>query len=285
MIPPGPVSDHVQAVLSKFPVYRDYCAGRISRAQYLAGLDEQADEIRSRLGDSDHLVRLASLYPPDFDTAADEIFEALLADGFVSERPPTQAFDAYRERVLAAYDHGARHTYIHPDDARLLYFLSTAVKPRRMVVVGSYYGYWAVWAMPAVQAAGGEAVLIDPDAEVCALAEQNFRTLGFADSAVVRAQTAEAVFPNIPPGVDMALLDAAGSGEHPDPAYHGKGIYGFLVEDIFDRMNDGALLVVHNDEVAGASRRPLERFHAFCRDNFRAQHVAETPEGFGIYLK
>jgi predicted O-methyltransferase YrrM len=285
MIPPGPVSDHVQGVLSEFPVYRDYCAGRISRDKYLAGLDEQAVEIKQRLGDSEHLVRLASLYPPDFDEESDEIFDTLLVEGFVLKKPPAQAFDAFREKVRAAYDHGEHHTYIQPDEARLLYFLSMALKPKRVVAVGSYYGYWAIWAMPGVMAAGGQAVLIDPDAEVCALAEKNFRALGYGESAVVRAKKAEDVFPQIPRGIDLALLDADGGRDNPDPAYHGKGIYGFLVEGIFDRMRDDALLVVHNDYAEGPRAASLERFHAFCRDNFRTQHVAETPEGFGVYLK
>ncbi len=285
MIPPGPVSDHVQAVLSNFPVYRDYCAGRIPRTEYTRWIETDAATVKAALGDSAGLLRLASRYPPDFDAHADEVFEALVHGGFLPGADNAAGFKEYRNTIRAAYDHGTRHTYIQPDEARLLYLISTAIRPKRMLAVGSYYGYWAVWAMPGVAAAGGEAVLIDPNREVCALAERNFRALGFADRTLVRAKKAEDVFPQIAPGIDLALLDADGGRDNPDPAYHGKGIYGFLVEGMFDRMRDGALLVVHNDYAQGPRAASLERFHAFCRDNFRAHHVAETPEGFGVYLK
>jgi len=285
MIPPGPVSDHLLAILEELPVYQDYHAGRISHEQYVEGLQACVGLVEKRTGEAERLLRLAALYPPDFDREADAIYSTLVAEGFVAAPPALDAFDAYRERVLACYEHGENHTYIHPDDARLLYFLAMATKPKRMLTVGSYYGYWAVWAMAAVVAGGGEAVLIDPNPAVCALAEKNFRALGFGDRTVVHAAKAEAVFADIAPGIDLALLDAAGSHEHPDPAYHGKGIYGFLIQDIYERMSDGALLVVHNDEVPGTEHRPLEPFHAFCEKHFRKRHVTRTPEGFGVYLK
>jgi len=285
MIPPGPVSDHVQDILSTFPVYRDYRAGWVPRTEYTRWIETDAATVKAALGDSASLLRLASRYPPDFDAHADEVFGALVHSGLLPGADNAAGFNEYRDTIRASYDHGDNHTYIQPDEARLLYLISTAIRPKRMLAVGSYYGYWAVWAMPGVAAAAGQATLIDPDAEVCALAEKNFRALGYGESAVVHAQPAEAVFPDIAPGIDLALLDAAGSGEHPDPAYHGKGIYGFLVEGVFGRMRDGALLVVHNDYAQGPRAASLERFHAFCRDNFRAHHVAETPEGFGVYLK
>ena len=285
MVPPGPIFDHMHAVLSEFSVYGDYCAGRLTREAYMAGLEAHAAGITDRLGGSKHLYRLALRFPPDFDAEADEVLSVLLAKGLVSEHRSGPAFEAYREKLAASYDHGTNRTYILPDDARLLYFISMAVKPERMIVAGSYYGYWAAWAMPGVEAAGGEAVLLDPNAAVCALAGQNFRSLGYGARTTVHAKKAEDVFPTIAPGVDLVLLDAAGPDEHPDPAYRSKGIYGFLIGGIFEKMRDGALLVVHNDYMDGPGGRELEGFHAFCRANFCAQHVAQTPEGFGVYLK
>jgi len=293
----GPVSDHLQAALSEVPVYRDYRDGKISRDQYVEGLEANAEEIETQLAARGHWRMLASRYPADFDQQAEEIFSALLAEGFVSERPATAPFEAFRRKALAAYDHGENRTFIHPDEARLVYFLSMAKKPRRMIAIGSYYGYWAIWAMPGVQAAGGQALLIDPNPAVCALAEKNFKALGFGPFTTVRAQKAEALFDEMAAGIDMVLLDAAGGKDSPDPAYHGKGIYAFMAEGVYDKMSPGALLAVHNDYLphVGANRlsrafleraaKPLERFHAFCQSRFRKCHVAPTPDGFGVYLK
>jgi predicted O-methyltransferase YrrM len=282
MIPYGPVTEHVQAVLAEFPFSRDYCAGHISQEEYVARFEAQADAIEARLGMA-HLCRIAARYPADFDAHAAAMFSTLVDEGFVDEEPEAESFEAFRETIRASYDHGENRTYIHPDEARVLYFLSMAKRPRRMIAIGAFYGYWAVWAMPGVAAADGEAMLIDPDPMVCALAEKNFAALGYGDRTIVHAEKAETVLPGMAQGVDLVLLDAAGSPDHPDPAYHSKGVYGFLIEDIFRVMADGALLVVHNDDLPGA--KPLERFHAFCRVHFKKQYVARTPEGFGAYIK
>ena len=166
-----------------------------------------------------------------------------------------------------------------------------------MVVAGAYYGYWAIWAMPGVAAAGGRAILIDPNPAVCALAEKNFRAMGYGDCTTVHAKKAEEVFPEIPAEIELALLDAAGDGKHPDPAYRGKGIYAYLAPGLWERMKPGALLVTHNDYQSGIganriSRESVERsaaqlapFHEYMAARCRKSHVAATPDGFGVYLK
>ncbi len=292
MRPPGPISDYVLDALAGLAAHGDYRAGRITRAEYAAALDTHADELLPRLDGRRGLLEVAKDYPPDFDASADAILESLVADGILPALPDAP-FDEFRARMRADYDHNTRRTSIHPDDARLAYFISMAVQPKRLLVVGSYYGYWAVWAMPGVAAASGHAVLVDPDREVSALAERNFDALGYGACSTVHAKVAEDVFPDIEPGLNLVLLDAAGSGDHPDPAYHGKGIYGFLVEPIYELMRDGALLVVHNDAPHDASpdgdgdeREPeLDRFHTFCREHFRNHRVPDTVAGFGVYLK
>jgi len=167
-----------------------------------------------------------------------------------------------------------------------------------MVVIGSYYAFWAIWAMPSVAATDGQAILIDPDAAVCDLAQRNLDALGFGGRAVVRAEKAEDVLPDIEPeSLDMVVLDAAGSSDHPDPTYHGKGIYAFMAPAVFEKLRPGAWLVVHNDYLPDVGANPLaqpildgnaaqlEAFHAFCDQRFSNHHVAATPDGFGVYRK
>jgi predicted O-methyltransferase YrrM len=129
------------------------------------------------------------------------------------------------------------------------------------------------------------------------LAEKNFAAMGYGDRTTVRAEKAEDLIGEMPDDIDLVLLDAAGSNQHPDPAYRGKGIYAFMVEDVFSKMRDGALMAVHNDYLGDVgvnklskpfvdrSVEQLARFHAFCDKHFRKSHVAATPDGFGLYLK
>jgi predicted O-methyltransferase YrrM len=284
--PYGPQADFVLSVLETLPAYHDYRAGRISREEYVAALDADAEAIIARFDGRPGYLEVARTYPPDFDAASDAILASFVAAGFLDEIPEAP-FDEYRAHIRAAYDHDVRCSSIHPDDARLAYFISMALRPKRLLVVGSYYGYWAVWAMPGVAAAEGRAVLIDPDAEVSALAEKNFRALGYGERTTVHAEKAEDVLPSIEPGLDMVMLDAAAPYDHPEPGYGGKGIYGFLVEPIWERMRDGALLVVHNDAPPDGERseRALDGFHAFCAAHFRQSVVTDTPEGVGFYLR
>jgi predicted O-methyltransferase YrrM len=286
VIPYGPKVDFVLAALETLPAYDDYRAGCLSRDEYVAALDASADVLLPRLDGEPGFLDLAKCYPPDFDASADAILASLVDDGFLAAIPEAP-FDEYRAHIRAAYDHDVLRTSIHPDDARLAYFISMALKPTRLLVVGAYYGYWAVWAMPGVEAAGGHAVLVDPDRDVSALAKKNFDALGYGERTTVRAEKAEDVLPSIQPGLDMVMLDAAAPYDHPEPGYGGKGIYGFLIEPIWARMREGALLVVHNDAPHDGERREhvLDRFHAFCAAHFRKGVVTDTPEGLGFYLR
>ena len=292
----GPLADGLIEELSEFAAFRDWRAGKITREQYIDGLMAQAAQIEASIGPR-NLRLLAARYPSDFDRQADEFFATLRSEGFLSDHPPVAPFEAFRERVRAAYDHGEHRTAIQPDEARLLYLISMALRPRRMIAIGSYYGYWAVWAMPGVVAGDGQAILMDPNAAVCALAERNFKALGLGDRTSVIAKKAEEVFDEWAPGsLDLVLLDANGGRDSP-AAYRGKGIYAFMARGVYEKMREGALLVAHNDYLPGVGdnrlshdfverlSRPIADFHAFCDGHFRRRRVLATPDGFGVYQK
>ncbi len=293
----GPVAEKLQSILCGFEIYRDYQSGKISHSEYVRGLESNAEELEEALGGPRNLRLLASRYPSDFDRHADEILAEWMSKGLVSETPSNEPLEDLRERMSSRFSFGEFTTYIHPDEARLAYLVSMARPPKRLVVIGSYFGYWAIWAMPGVEKADGKAMLIDPNPEVCALAEGNFKSMGYGDRTTVRADKAEDILDEMLEEIDLVLLDAAGSFQHPDPAYRGKGIYAFMVEGVFSRMRDGGLMAVHNDYLADVgvnklskpfvdrSVEQLARFHEFCDSHFKKSHVAATPDGFGLYLK
>jgi predicted O-methyltransferase YrrM len=294
----GPAAESLLAALGELEVFRSFRSGATTRDEYVAGLESQADRLDKLLGSPRNLRLLAARYPPDFDRHADEILDLLIGEGLAGQKPPTGPFEDFREKMRRQFDHGDRRTFIHPDEARLAYMVSAAKKPRRMIALGSYYGYWAAWAMPGVEAAQGEAVLVDPNEAVCDLARANFETLGFAGRTSVLAQKGEDVLPSLEDGsLDLVFLDANAGRGHADPAYDGKGIYSILAEAAFPKMAEGALLIAHNDYIAGVGdnrlsqpfvqrhAERLERFHTVCAERFRKHNIFATPDGFGVYIK
>lgn len=293
----GCMSDVITAALAEFPFFRRYQSGDIGQGEYLSQLASHAAAFEQRLKGVYHALALASRYPPDFEAHAEGVFRELAAGGFVPRTTPDAGYAAFRDTVRARYDHGDRCTYINPDEAKLVYLLSMAVRPRLLVVMGSYYGYWAVWAMPGVAAAGGRAILIDPDQAVCRMARNNFRAMGYGACAEVLECEAQGVLPTLGTPVEMALLDAFNPKREPDPSHHGKGVYAPLAEALYGKLAEGGLLVAHNDYRLGVGDNGLARpflepacrelaaFHAFCERRFRRQRIVPTPDGLGIYMK
>jgi len=291
------MSEVISAALAEFPFFRQYQAGDIGKDEYLSQLASHASAFEQRARGAYHALALASRYPPDFEAHAESVFRELAAAGFVPRTTPSDGFAAFRDTVRERYDHGDRWTYINPDEAKLVYLLSMAVRPRLLVVMGSYYGYWAVWAMPGVSAAGGRAILIDPDPAVCRMARSNFRAMGYGSCSEVLESEAQGVLPTLEAPVDMALLDAYNPKREPDPSHHGKGIYAPLTEALYGELGEGGLLVAHNDYLPGVGDNALARpflepacrelaaFHAFCTRRFRRQRVVPTPDGIGVYVK
>ena len=284
-MPYGPACDYVTQTLEEFSFFREYRRGVISRETYIAELRTNAREVDEAFEGDESYRGMAAKYPADFDSHADEIYRELVTRGMLEDVPSSSDLDAFRERIESEYDHGKRHTFIHHDEARLVYRISKSVRPEFMLAIGSYYGYWAVWAMPGVVDGNGSAVLIDPDPEVCAMARENLSRLGYGDTAKVECARAEEVLARTNRHANLVLLDASGSQEHPDSSYHGKGIYGHLISAIHGNMTPGGVLAVHNDRVSGRQPDPLERFHEFCAGHFNMSFTANTPEGFGVYVK
>ena len=297
MTEPGPVCERLLATLSEIPLFCDYRDGRITQDEYLAGLQARREELEHRLGGPRQLGLLASRFPRDMANHPLELFSDLRAQGFVNGEPDAAAYAEFRERMAEEYDHGENRTFIQHDEGGLAYLIAMDKRPKHMVTIGSYYGYWAVWAMPGVEAGDGDAALIDPNPKVCELAEKNFAALGYGERTAVLNARGEDVVDQLPDGIDLVLLDAAGGREHPDPRYHGKGIYALLATSVFPKMADRALLLAHNDYRSPVGVNPLSRpyierstkqlelFHSFCDDHFRRGMVLDTPDGFGVYMK
>lgn len=286
-MPYGPASDFILKVLSEYQFHRDYWSEKIPREEYLKALRKNSREVNNSLLNDEHLCWLAREYPPDFDKNALSIFSNLVSQKLLRgvDNSLMNYYGKFRNIVSRRFNHGNNHTFIQPDEAHLLYLISMSKMPLSMIAIGSYYGYWAVWAMPGVHAVGGRAVLIDPNRKVCRLAKSNFERMNFKKITRIFASKAEDVLPKINEPADLVFLDASGSHDSRNKSYRGKGIYSFLIDMIWEKMARDSILVVHNDKPSKNKDDILKPFHRFCVEHFRHSFYAPTSEGVGIYWK
>ncbi|MFO0173769.1 MAG: hypothetical protein ACK51W_15040, partial [Aphanizomenon sp.] len=67
------------------------------------------------------------------------------------------------QTIRGSFEHQSAATYIYPEEGYLMLTLAQAFRAKRAIFLGSYYGYWAAWAMAALELVGGTAVLLDPN--------------------------------------------------------------------------------------------------------------------------
>jgi hypothetical protein len=158
----GPIFDIAYSVLKSRSEYHAFLNGG-TRDEFSAFLDVIApDLIAAGLPAED--VHFAKRYPRSAALFVRDTLQTLMARGLL----PGSAYDevwyeTLSTEITASYYHGTFRTYIYPEEARLLFAISDIVRPKSVVFLGSYYGYWAHAALSAIARYGGRAVLVDPD--------------------------------------------------------------------------------------------------------------------------
>lgn len=205
------------------------------------------------------------------------------------------AFQSYRQRVYASIDHDRYRTYIFPEEEQLLYALTQILRPKSVVLLGSFYGYWGLWAMPAVQEVGGIAYFVDLDPKVSALAARNLKSLGYENHAEVIVGDAVEFLRREALSFDLAVLDAEGPRWHPWKTYRGKSVYFPISEALLPRTAARFVLICHNvllttsfrdaatDRLLHQNRLQLSRFLELVRTEFPFGAEYSSTEGIGIY--
>jgi len=292
----GTIRSRIDRVMRADPAFVDFLAGRLDRAAYL-------DELRSReaalmgAGLNEDQIHLSTRFPIDEEGLVDRILEDLVARGAIpSARYPKDRFVEFRSLIDHEYDHGAYETYIFPEEARLMFALAWITGPRRTAFLGSYYGYWGVWALPGIERAGGEAWFVDLDPRVNEVAACNLRRFGF-DRVRVVTQDAVEFASRFGERLDLVGLDAEGPPDHPEPSYRGKAVYHPVLGALDGRLSPRALLVCHNmllDDVAvdpyfeAKAAKYAGEYSAFLPLAARVFDVCveyPTTEGVGVYAR
>lgn len=171
-----------------------------------------------------------------------------------------EAFHRLRERVHACFD--VPQTSVTPLMARLLFAIGDGLRPRRLLVIGSYCGNTLVWlAGRAVldDDTGAVAIGCDVDEQACGIARSNFRRL--AANHIVGIETADGhrVAAAHRQPWDLLLLDA-------DSATDRKAVYESLLDAALPWLPPGSVVLAHDTalplfagDLAGYLRRTRDR--------------------------
>ena len=242
----GPIYDLIQSVMCRAPAAANRGAQVDAMAQALVAAGLPASD-----------VPFVKRMPTDRRAIARDCVADLARRGIIRNASVDDAALDALELDAAGYDHGGRRTFIYPEEGRLLAAVVHSLHPRRAAFLGSYYGYWARFAWDGLRAAGGHAVLVDPDADVSCIARRNIAAAGLEATLEVVVAAGEDYLASAARGpIELLVIDAELPRDHPVAGMRGKGIYAALLAAALPHLADGAILVCHNILFADATGDP-----------------------------
>jgi len=289
----GTVFAAADAMLRRSSGYRSFQAGQAAAADYYLVVDALAEELVSAgvpPTDIPFLKRMPR-NPVAFvgrilaDLQHRDLIESAVYDAALAQRTA---------EMMTRFRHGPYKTYIYPEEGLLLAALADICAPRNALFLGSYYGYWAHWAIPAIVAAGGQVTLVDPNESCCEVARRNLHQEGFAAAVKVVVARGERFLCEAGGTFDFIVLDAENPRDHPEPEQRGKRVYGSLTRACLPHMAPGALFVCHNilftdrtgdpafSGIIGRNRDELGPFARLVARAFGPFVEFRTTEGVGI---
>jgi predicted O-methyltransferase YrrM len=287
----GPIFDRVDAVLAGNADYAAFRAGGLGREDFV-GLLESARANLVAQGVPDEDVDYAKRYPARIDGFVADAIALLRCRGVLGQGRASESVSA--QAKLKQYDHAGRSTYIYPEEAALLTALVSVQRPKRVVFLGSYYGYWAAAAAPVLEGWDGKAVLVDPDPACSAIAAANFHDERMRGAVRIETSTGETFLGGAPEPFDMVVIDAELPRDHPDPGLRGKGVYASLLSAALPCLAPDAVLVCHNillqgaavapvfEQILARNRTELGPFKALAQKHFPNWTEIASTEGVGV---
>lgn len=202
----------------------------------------------------------------DQSTAA--VLECLAEGGFFGEAPAVftpHAYHGFAARVAAGFS--LPQTSVTTAAARLLFGLAETVRPRHVLVLGSYFGNSLIWlAGPHLCGCASRlerALGCDIDAEAVEGARANLRS--FDEPRIeFRSEDARDVLAGLRDRVDLLLIDV-------DDPVSRKRLYRDLAIAALPRLAPGALVLAH------------DRFEARFAQDFDAYlKIVRDPRHFSL---
>lgn len=183
--------------------------------------------------------------PGEIQEVAERVLSRLSEEGFFQVRIPFFGQDAfeYLDHVVHV-GFQVPHTTMTPLARRVLFGIATALRPARMMVLGSFVGYAAVWLF-------GPALLANPlfrpqSMVACDVfppaidqAKENFSVFKTAELVDWRLEDAADLLDHYSENIDLLYLDV-------DSEHDGKSSYADLLARAFPHLAPGSLVLAHD---------------------------------------
>lgn len=286
----------INNVLRHYDWYSGYLEGKTDSRNYLRTLLQHKTEL-ILAGLNEDQINLSSRFLLNNEQAVDHILDDLLERKIIkSVEYPKERFDLLFQKVADEFMHATYTTYIFPEEARLLYALTWIVKPKKMLFMGSYYGYWAIWSASILKETGGVAYLIDIDRNVLALAEKNMAQ--FNCDSVVRLVNEDAIQFMMREKIshDFLVVDPEGPKQGADPDLLDKAIYYPMVKAAHPCLATNGIVLCHNillnnlqvenkyfEKKIKYNFGQFSKFLPFMKENYESGVWYDTTEGVGIF--
>ena len=171
-------------------------------------------------------------------------------------------------------------TAITPRMQRLIYAMNAITRPDNMIAAGVFCGNTFISNAGAAVGPGAcyvarDLVGVEIKPDEAERAERNVRRIDPTGVARIVAADAVEFVRDYPGQIDLLYLDADGAGGR------GKGVYLDILEQAYDKMPPGAIVLAHNSWNSGH----LEHYLEFVRDpaNMKAStNVILDPEGLEV---
>lgn len=191
-------------------------------------------------------------------------------------------FQAFRRAVAENFE--IPWTAITPRMQRLIWAINAIAQPQVMIAAGVFCGNTFISNAGAAVGPGAvyrakELIGVEIRPEEAARAERNVRRIDPTGVARIVADDAVAVAHRHNGPINLLYLDADGAGGK------GKGVYFDILEQAYDKMPSGSIVLAHNS-VNSADR--LEHYLGFVRDaaKMRASvNVVVDGEGLEVSMR
>ncbi len=287
----------VHEKLLPFKEYKYYLKGIMSRNDYKKWLLNNIDSLIDQ-DISYHMIMLTIRYPQNKSDFVDSVFLNLANEckNVINNVDHSEYLNFYNI-VKENYDHQNYKTYIFPEEAEILFKYSKIRNISNVLVLGSYYGYFGIWALPTVQKNNGSITFIDIDKNVCILAQKNIDKLGFSNNVNIVNEDAINYIKTDRNKYDLIIIDAEGSSNDVDIDRRGKRIYFPLMKFSLELLDDNGSIFMHNIMLKDFTNveylqnlvfkhfDDFDKFLPFVNDNFVHKYDFNTTEGIGIYMK
>jgi predicted O-methyltransferase YrrM len=160
---------------------------------------------------------------------------------------------------------------IGPETGQFLNMLIKAANCRRILEVGTSYGYSTLWLAEAARATGGKVVTLEMAAEKAEFARQRMSAAGLAGQVEFKIGDALDSIAALKEPLDFVLIDLW------------KDMYVPCLERIYPRLAAGALLAADNILAPESSRAGTAKYVVAVRQ-LRGMQSVTVPIGSGIEL-